>query len=125
MKAEGRGAFAEAFSRVIHEIEIACRRPKWPREPPQGRYWGLDNGILPLGRVPGRLRRRRAYPDGWHPSRTLLGPFSGTLLGFLCRRHKLRVSGTSRFGYAEVFGKAGVIDIHRRRLQRSPVHALL
>jgi RNA-directed DNA polymerase len=43
---------------------------------------------------------------------------------FLCRRHKLRVSGTSRFGYAEVFGKAGVIDIHRRRLQRSPVHAL-
>jgi hypothetical protein len=26
---------------------------------------------------------------------------------FLCRRHKLRVSGTHRFGYAEVFGKVG------------------
>ena len=23
---------------------------------------------------------------------------------FLCRRHKLRVSGTGRFGYTEVFG---------------------
>jgi hypothetical protein len=23
---------------------------------------------------------------------------------FLCRRHKMRVSGTSRFGYAEVYG---------------------
>lgn len=31
---------------------------------------GLDDGILPLGRVPGRLRRRRgsSYPVGWHLS---------------------------------------------------------
>ncbi len=43
---------------------------------------------------------------------------------FLCRRHKLRVRGTSRFGYSEVHGKAGVIDIRQRRLQGSPVHAL-
>jgi len=43
---------------------------------------------------------------------------------FLCRRHKLRVSGTSRFGYFEVHGKVGVIDIRQKRLQRSPVHAL-
>lgn len=42
----------------------------------------------------------------------------------LCRRHKLRVSGTSQFGFAEVYGKLGVIDIHRLRLQRSPAHAL-
>jgi RNA-directed DNA polymerase len=44
---------------------------------------------------------------------------------FLCRRHKLRVSGTSRFSYSEIHGKAGVIDIRQRRLQGSPVHALL
>jgi len=43
---------------------------------------------------------------------------------FLCRRHKLRVSGTSRFGYSEIHGKAGVIDIRQRRLQGRPVHAL-
>jgi RNA-directed DNA polymerase len=43
---------------------------------------------------------------------------------FLCRRHKLRVSGTSRFGYAEVYGKAGVVDLHQVRLRRRPVHAL-
>jgi RNA-directed DNA polymerase len=43
---------------------------------------------------------------------------------FLCRRHKLRVSGTSRFGYAEVHEKMGVVDLHQRRLQRRPVHAL-
>ncbi len=43
---------------------------------------------------------------------------------FLCRRHKLRVSGTSRFSYSEIHGKAGVIDIRQRRLQGSPVHAL-
>jgi hypothetical protein len=42
---------------------------------------------------------------------------------FLCRRHKLRVSGTNRFGYAEVFGDVGVVDIHKTRLQRRPVHA--
>lgn len=42
---------------------------------------------------------------------------------FLCRRHKLRVAGTNRFGYAEVFGEAGVVDIHKTRLQRRPVHA--
>jgi RNA-directed DNA polymerase len=43
---------------------------------------------------------------------------------FLCRRHKLRVSGTSRFGYAEVYGKVGVVDIQQMRLRRRPVHAL-
>lgn len=42
---------------------------------------------------------------------------------FLCRRHKLRVAGTNRFGYAEVFGEVGVVDIHKTRLQRRPVHA--
>jgi hypothetical protein len=34
----------------------------------------------------------------------------------LCRRHKLRVSGTGRFGYAEINGKMGVVDIHQTRL---------
>jgi RNA-directed DNA polymerase len=43
---------------------------------------------------------------------------------FLCRRHKLRVSGTGRFGYAEIHGKMGVVDIHQTRLSRRPVHAL-
>ena len=43
---------------------------------------------------------------------------------FLCRRHKLRVNGTNRFGYSEVYGEVGVIDIHQKRLHRRPVHAL-
>jgi len=43
---------------------------------------------------------------------------------FLCRRHKLRVSGTSRFGHAEIYGKIGVVDIHQMRLRRRPAHAL-
>ena len=43
---------------------------------------------------------------------------------FLCRRHKLRVSGTSRFGHAEVHGEMGVVDIHQTRLRRRPAHAL-
>jgi RNA-directed DNA polymerase len=43
---------------------------------------------------------------------------------FLCRRHKLRVSETSRFGYAEVYGEMGVVDLHQRRLRRRPAHAL-
>ena len=43
---------------------------------------------------------------------------------FLCRRHKLRVSGTGRFGYAEIHGKMGVIDIRQTRLPPRPVHAL-
>jgi RNA-directed DNA polymerase len=38
---------------------------------------------------------------------------------FLCRRHKLRVSGTSRFGHAEVHGEMGVVDIHQRRLRKA------
>jgi RNA-directed DNA polymerase len=44
---------------------------------------------------------------------------------FLCRRHKLRVSGTRRFDYAEIYGKVGVVNLHQKRLQRRPVHALL
>ncbi len=43
---------------------------------------------------------------------------------FLCRRHKLRVSGTGRFGYTEVFGDLGVVDILKMRLRRRSVHAL-
>jgi RNA-directed DNA polymerase len=43
---------------------------------------------------------------------------------FLCRRHKLRVSGTGRFNYTEVFGELGVIDLHKMRRQRRLVHAL-
>jgi len=43
---------------------------------------------------------------------------------FLCRRHKLRVSGTQRFGYAEVYGKAGVVDLQQARLRRRSAHAL-
>jgi RNA-directed DNA polymerase len=44
---------------------------------------------------------------------------------FLCRRHKLRIGGTGRFGWEEIHGERGVLDLlHlQRRLQRSPVHA--
>lgn len=43
---------------------------------------------------------------------------------FLCRRHKLRVAGTGRFGIGEVYGEMGVLDLYQRRLQRRPAHAL-
>jgi RNA-directed DNA polymerase len=43
---------------------------------------------------------------------------------FLCRRHKLRVNGTHRFGYTEVYGKEGVVDLWPARLRPRPVHAL-
>lgn len=43
---------------------------------------------------------------------------------FLCRRHKLRVNGTNRFGYAEIYGKVGVVDLQQVRRRRGPVHAL-
>ena len=29
-----------------------------------------------------------------------------------------------RFGYAEVYGEVGVVDLHQRRLRRRPAHAL-
>ncbi len=43
---------------------------------------------------------------------------------FLCRRHKLRVGGTARFSFGEVYGEMGVLDLYQRRLWRSPAHAL-
>jgi RNA-directed DNA polymerase len=44
---------------------------------------------------------------------------------FLCRRHKLRIGGTGRFGLGEIYGERGVMDLLQlqRRLQRRPVHA--
>ncbi len=42
---------------------------------------------------------------------------------FLCRRHKLRVAGTARFGFGEVYGEMGVLDLYQKR-PRSPAHAL-
>jgi hypothetical protein len=36
---------------------------------------------------------------------------------FLRRRHKLP-SGTSRFGFLEVYGKVGVTDLHQVRRRR-------
>lgn len=43
---------------------------------------------------------------------------------FLCRRHKLRVGGTARFGFGEVYGEMGVLDLYQRRLWGSTAHAL-
>jgi RNA-directed DNA polymerase len=43
---------------------------------------------------------------------------------FLRRRHKLP-RGTGRFGIGEVYGKVGVLDLHRLRLRRRPAHASL
>lgn len=34
---------------------------------------------------------------------------------FLCKRHKLRAQGSSRFSVAEVYGPAGVLDLSRYR----------
>lgn len=42
---------------------------------------------------------------------------------FLCKRHKLRFSETRRFGYQEVHGTRGVLDIRKMRPPRSPVNA--
>ena len=41
----------------------------------------------------------------------------------IARRHKLRVSGTARFGCREVYGEMGVLDLYQKR-RRSPAHAL-
>jgi RNA-directed DNA polymerase len=43
---------------------------------------------------------------------------------FLCRRHKLRVGGTSRFGVKQVYGEVGVLDIPQMRRKRRSVQAL-
>jgi RNA-directed DNA polymerase len=48
---------------------------------------------------------------------------AGRVRRFLCRRHKLP-RGTGRFGFSEVYGKVGVVDLHQVRLKRRPVHAL-
>jgi RNA-directed DNA polymerase len=42
---------------------------------------------------------------------------------FLRRRHKLP-RGTGRFGFEEIYGEAGVVDLQRLRRSRSPAHAL-
>jgi RNA-directed DNA polymerase len=48
----------------------------------------------------------------------------GRIRRFLSRRHKLP-RGTGHFGFNEVYGKLGVNDLHRLRLQRRPANALL
>ena len=47
---------------------------------------------------------------------------AGRVRRFLCRRHKLP-RGTGHFGFAEVYGKAGVLDLHQVRLKRRLAHA--
>lgn len=42
---------------------------------------------------------------------------------FLCRRHKLRPQGASRFAMAEIYGSAGVLDLQRHRQQRREANA--
>ncbi len=42
---------------------------------------------------------------------------------FLCKRHKLRAQGTSRFGWQEIYGKAGVVDLCSLRRQRKTANA--
>lgn len=42
---------------------------------------------------------------------------------FLCKRHKLRTRGASRFGWREVYGDLGVVDLCQYRLRRRTVHA--
>ena len=66
------------------------------------------------GRKVREARRRRAparNPDHKGP-----GGADG------CRARQRNRAG--RFGYTEVFGEAGVVDILKTRLQRRPVHAL-
>jgi RNA-directed DNA polymerase len=48
---------------------------------------------------------------------------AGRVRRLLRRRHKLP-RHTSRFGFSEVYGALGVLDIHQLRRRRSPVHAL-
>lgn len=42
---------------------------------------------------------------------------------FLCKRHKLRTRGASRFGWREIYGPAGVVDLCQYRLRRRTAHA--
>jgi RNA-directed DNA polymerase len=48
---------------------------------------------------------------------------AGRVRRLLCRRHKLP-RGTGHLGFNEVYGKLGVHDLHRLRLQRRPANAL-
>ncbi|MCP3999151.1 MAG: group II intron reverse transcriptase/maturase [bacterium] len=41
---------------------------------------------------------------------------------FLCKRYKLRARGASRFGWREVYGSEGVVDLCQYRLKRRTVH---
>ena len=42
---------------------------------------------------------------------------------FLCKRHKLRARGASRFGWREVYGDLGVVNLCQHRRQRRTAHA--
>ena len=42
---------------------------------------------------------------------------------FLCRRHKIRPQGSSRFSTWEIYGSAGVFDVCRYRRERRTAHA--
>jgi RNA-directed DNA polymerase len=44
---------------------------------------------------------------------------------FLCKRHKLRPRGASRFSQHEVYGSVGVMELARYRRQKRNAHALL
>lgn len=49
---------------------------------------------------------------------------AGRVRRLLSRRHKLP-RGTGRFGFPEVYGALGVLDLHQKRRRRSPAHASL
>jgi RNA-directed DNA polymerase len=61
----------------------------------------------------------------WHACQAVRLHVAHRARRFLCRRHKLRIGGTGRFGLEEIYGERGVMDLlHlQRRLQRRPVHA--
>ena len=108
----------------------------WPSKKSQKRLKEKVNTLLhrgnptPWPELRTRLNRlvmgwaeyfRFAYTSGAYSA--LRWHIAGRVRRFLCRRHKLP-RRTGHFGFSEVYGKVGVIDLHQVRLKRRSVHAL-
>jgi hypothetical protein len=100
-----------------------------PLQKAQKRLKGKINALLPRGNPtpwPELLTRLNRLLSGWaeyfsfghtdQADEAVGWHVREWVRRFLCRRHKVRVSGTSRFGYAEIHETVGVVNRHQTRL---------
>jgi RNA-directed DNA polymerase len=108
-----------------------------PSKKAQKRLKGKINALLPRGNPtpwPELLVRLNRLLSGWaeyfsfgytvQADEAVGWHVRERVRRFLCRRHKVRISGTGRFGYAEIYETIGVVNLHQTRLHRRPAHAL-